>query len=150
MAELSFSVEIAAPPDRVFAFFLPHRMPDWYGRDIAVEMELLGGADEFAVSQKVRIAGKMGGKEISMTAVVTRYRPGVCLEWRFKDAFDVRGFQAWDLEPAPHGNTRVLMRDVYSFPGRLGKIFDALFMRHAVARRDRLWLRFLKRLAERA
>ncbi|MBI1749697.1 MAG: SRPBCC family protein [Acidobacteria bacterium] len=150
MAELSFSIEIAAPPGRVAAFFVPQRMVYWYGRDIGVELELLGGAADFAVGQKVRITGKMGSREISMTAVVTRFRPGESLEWQFKDAHGVRGAQAWDLEPAPDGGTHVLMRDVYSFPGRLGNFFDKIFMRHAVARRDRLWLGFLQRLAERA
>ncbi len=150
MAELSFAMDIAAPPDRVAAFFVPQRMVYWYGRDIGVEFELLGGGADFAVGQKVRITGKMGRKEISMTAVVTRFRPGQALEWKFKDAHGVRGAQAWDIESAPDGGTHVLMRDIYSFPSRFGAFFDKIFMRHAVARRDRLWLGYLKRLAERS
>ena len=150
MAALQFSVEIDAPPERVAAFFVPQRMVYWYGRDIGAEFELLGGAGDFAVGQKVRITGKMGSKEISMTAVVTRFHPGESLEWQFKDAHGVRGAQAWDLEATPGGGTHVLMRDIYSFPGRLGAFFDKIFMRHAVARRDRLWLGFLKKLSERS
>lgn len=150
MAELSFAMDIAAPPDRVAAFFVPQRMVYWYGRDIGVEFELLGGGADFAVGQKVRITGKMGRKEISMTAVVTRFRSGQALEWQFKDAHGVRGAQAWDIESAPDGGTHVLMRDIYSFPSRFGAFFDKIFMRHAVARRDRLWLGYLKRLAERS
>ncbi len=149
MAQLLFTVDIAAPPDRVAAFFAPQRMVYWYGRDIGVEFELLGGAAEFAVGQKVRITGKMRSREISMTAVVTRFHAGQALEWQFKDAHGVRGAQAWDLEPTADGGTHVLMRDIYSFPSRLGAFFDKIFMRHAVARRDRLWLGYLKKLAER-
>ncbi|MCL4523000.1 MAG: hypothetical protein M1451_03680, partial [Acidobacteria bacterium] len=65
MAQLSFSVDIAAPPDRVAAFFVPQRMVYWYGRDISAEFELLGGTADFAMGQKVRITGKMGRREIS-------------------------------------------------------------------------------------
>ena len=149
MAELSFSMDIAAPPDRVAAFFVPQRMVYWYGRDIGVEFELLGGAADFALGQKVRITGKLGRRKISMTAVVTRFHPGHVLEWRFKDAHGVRGVQAWDIEPTADGGTHVQMRDVYAFPSRLGAFFDRIFMRHAVARRDRLWLGYLKQMAER-
>jgi uncharacterized protein YndB with AHSA1/START domain len=149
MAELSFSMDIAAPPDRVAAFFVPQRMVYWYGRDIGVEFELLGGAADFALGQKVRITGKLGRRKISMTAVVTRFHPGQVLEWQFKDAHGVRGVQAWDIEPTAEGGTHVQMRDIYSFPSRLGKFFDRIFMRHAVARRDRLWLGYLKQIAER-
>lgn len=150
MARLSFTVDIAAPPGRVAAFFVPQRMVYWYGRDISAEFELLGGAADFAVGQHLRITGKIGSREISMTAMVTRFHPGQSLEWQFKDVHGVRGAQAWDLEPLPDGGTHVHMRDAYSFPSRLGVFFDKIFMRHAVARRDRLWLGYLKRLAERS
>ena len=150
MAELSFTMDIAAAPDRVAAFFVPQRMVYWYGRDIGVEFELLGGAADFALGQKVRITGKLGRRQISMTAVVTRFHPGQVLEWQFKDAHGVRGVQAWDIEPTADGSTHVQMRDIYSFPSRLGAFFDRIFMRHAVARRDRLWLGYLKQMAERS
>jgi len=150
MAELSFTMDIAAAPDRVAAFFVPQRMVYWYGRDIGVEFELLGGAADFALGQKVRITGKLGRREISMTAVVTRFHPGQVLEWQFKDAHGVRGVQAWDIEPTADGSTHVQMRDIYSFPSRLGAFFDRIFMRHAVARRDRLWLGYLKQISERS
>jgi hypothetical protein len=150
MAALQFTIEIDAPLDRVGAFFVPQRMVYWYGRDIGAEFELLGGAADFAVGQKVRITGKMGRREISMTAVVTRFHPGHSLEWQFKDAHGVRGAQAWDMESTPEGSTHVQMRDVYNFPGGIGKFFDKIFMRYAVARRDRLWLGYLKQMAERS
>ena len=143
-------MDIAAAPDRVAAFFVPQRMVYWYGRDIGVEFELLGGGADFALGQKVRITGKLGRRQISMTAVVTRFHPGQVLEWRFKDAHGVRGVQAWDIEPTADGGTHVQMRDIYSFPSRLGAFFDRIFMRHAVARRDRLWLGYLKQISERS
>src|SRR5713101_2602719 len=65
MAELEFSVEIAAPPDRVFVFFVPQRMPYWYGTEMESQFEVQDGAAEFQVGLKVRITGRLGRKEVS-------------------------------------------------------------------------------------
>jgi uncharacterized protein YndB with AHSA1/START domain len=149
MARLTFEVEMAAPPDRVFAFFAPQRMPYWYGAEMEVEaeFEVERGAADFAVGRKARVAGRLAGREVSLTAVVTRYEPQRALEWEFLDAHGVRGRQLWELAPSGAG-TRLRMEDDYALPGRLGRIADALFTRHAVARRDRAWLEKLRRLAE--
>jgi uncharacterized protein YndB with AHSA1/START domain len=147
MAQLEFSVQIAAPPDRVFVFFVPQRMPYWYGLETESCFEVQGGAEEFQAGQKVRITGRLGRREVSLTAVVTEYRWGRALEWRFRDAYGVRGLQRWEIEPAGVG-TRVRLRDEYELPGRLGRIADWLLTRHAVAGRDRRDLARLKKLAE--
>lgn len=149
MAKLEFTVEIAASPDRVCVFFIPQRMPYWYGADMESCFEVQGGAEEFQVGQKVRITGHLGRREVSLTAVVTRYEWGRLLEWRFQDAYGVRGLQRWEIDLAPPG-TRVRMRDEYQLPGTAGRIADWLLTRHAVARRDRCDLARLKTLAERA
>lgn len=147
MAKLEFIVDMAAPPDRVFAFFVPQRMPYWYGAEMESRFEVQRGAAEFAVGLKVRITGRLGRKEVSHTAVVTRHDWGRLLEWRFQDAYGVRGLQRWELEPTPSG-TRVRLREEYELPGRLGRLADWLLTRHAVARRDRGDLARLKKLAE--
>lgn len=148
MAELDFEIEIAAPPDLVFAFFVPQRMPYWYGAELQSCFEVQGGAAEFAVAQKVRIAGNIGKREVTLTVVVMRYEWGRLLEWRFQDAYGVCGLQSWELSATAHG-TRVHLRDAYELPGRFGRIFDWLFTRYAVAHRDRGNLARLKRLVER-
>ncbi len=148
MAKLSLTVDIAAPPDRVFAFFVPQRMPYWYGAEMESHFELQDGAAEFQVGSKVRISGRLGKKEVSLTAVIMRYEWGRLLEWQFQDAYGVRGMQRWEIEPAP-ASSHILMRDEYELPGRLGRLADWLLTRHAVARRDRSGLARLKGLAER-
>lgn len=148
MAELEFEIEIAAPPGLVFAFFVPQRMPYWYGAELQSCFEVQGGAAEFAVAQKVRIAGNIGKREVTLTAVVMRYEWGRLLEWRFQDAYGVCGLQSWELSTTAQG-TRVHLRDAYKLPGRLGRILDLLFTRYAVAHRDRGNLARLKRLVER-
>ncbi len=148
MAKLELTMEIGAPPDRVAVFFVPQRMPYWYGAEMESQFEVQGGAADFATGQKVQIAGHLGKKEVSLTVVVTDFEFGRVLEWRFADRFEVRGLQRWELAPTETG-TRITLRDEYEMPGRLGRISDWLFTRHAVRARDREHLVRLKRLAER-
>jgi hypothetical protein len=161
MARLEIHQHIAAPVNEVAAFFVPQRMPYWYGVEIQARFELSDGGTDFRAGQKVRITGQLGRREVSLTAVVTRYEFGRLLEWRFQDAAGVRGLQSWQLtavspsagNTASSGelisHTRVVMRDAYEMPGRVGRIADRLFTRYAVARRDRDALARLARLAER-
>ncbi len=154
MARLEFSQRISATPALVSAFFVPQRMPYWYGYEMKAEFEVLGGAADFAPGQKVRIIGKLGARDVALTAVVTRYEFGRALEWQFQDAYGVKGTQSWEIAPATNASPLmeaaiVHMRDVYEMPGRFAQFIDAIFTRHAVARRDRAWLARLTRLAER-
>jgi hypothetical protein len=148
MADLSFAIEIAAPPNLVFAFFVPQRMPYWYGAEMEACFEVLGGASEFQTGVKIRITGHVGSKQLAHTAVVTGYEWGRRLEWQFQDAYGVRGLQSWEVSASAQ-DSRVVMRDRYEMPGRLGGFVDRLVTRHAVARRDRRDLERLKQLVER-
>jgi uncharacterized membrane protein len=154
MARIETTVQIAAPRELVFAFFVPQRMPYWYGADMQACLEVQGGAPDFAVSQKVLVSGHLGAREVSHTAVVTAVQPPHLFEWRFRDRYGVKGLERWELEQigAPQGNsgrTIVRMRSDYTTPGFLGKAMDWLVTRHAVARRNRDYLKRLKRYAER-
>jgi hypothetical protein len=148
MAKIEIEQRIAASSALVGAFLVPQRMPYWYGAEMNCEFEVLGGASDFATGQKVRISGRLGSREISLTVIVTQFEFGRYLEWRFQDSYGVIGSQSWKID-AVDGATLVRMRDQYEMPGAFGTAFDWLFTRHAVARRDRDWLARLKRLAER-
>jgi len=150
MSELEFTIEIAAPADRVFAFFAPQRMPYWYGAEMQAEFEVSAAADgraEFRVGDKVQIRAQLSRREVSLTAVVTCYERGRLLEWQFHDAYGVRGMQRWELEPTATG-TRVRMADHFRLPGRFGWFFEWLITRRAAALRGKNWLARLKELAE--
>lgn len=147
MADLTFKQEIAAPAKIVGAFFVPHRMGAWYGRELDLQFEVQGGAIEFSRGLKVRLTGRIGKREVSHTAVVTEFERGRVLEWQFQDTYGVRGTQRWQITETA-GGMRVEMRDSYQMPGRFGRFFDWLMTRHAVARRDRRELERLKRLVE--
>jgi uncharacterized membrane protein len=153
MARVETSVQIAAPPKLVFAFFVPQRMPYWYGADMQACFEVQGGASDFAVAQKVRVTGRLGKREVSHTAVVTQLQPERLFEWCFRDRYGVEGTERWELEPAVEPKeappkTIVRMRSDYTMPGLLGKAIDRLVTRHAVARRNRDYLTRLKRYSE--
>src|SRR5260370_21503560 len=155
MGQIETSVLIAASPELVFAFFVPQRMPYWYGAEMKACVEGQGGASDFVVAQKVRVTGHMGRREVSHTAVVTAFQQACLFEWRFEDRYGVKGLERWELERvnAPPSTvtskTAVRMRSDYVLPGLLGKAMDWLVTRHAVARRNQDYLLRLKRLAER-
>jgi uncharacterized membrane protein len=153
MAHIETSVQIAAPPELVFAFFVPQRMPYWYGADMEVSLEVQGGASDFAVSQKVRVTGHLGKREVSHTAVVTALQQARLFEWRFEDRYGVKGKERWELSREAASSeaaakTVVRMLSEYRMPGLLGKAMDWLITRHAVARRNQDYLTRLKRFAE--
>lgn len=147
MAELTFTIDFAVPPNEVFVFFVPQRMPLWYGVEMGACFEVQGGAPDFAVGQKVRIAGHLGARELTLTVVITACEWGRLLEWRFQDSYGVRGLQRWEIAPAASGSgTRLTMSDSYEMPSAFGRFFDRVLTRHAVALRDRTWLARLQRL----
>jgi uncharacterized protein YndB with AHSA1/START domain len=148
MADLEIRMEIAAPPNEVFVFFVPQRMPLWYGAEMDACFEVQGGAPDFSLGQKVRIIGKLGRREVALTVVVTAFEWERLLEWRFQDSYGVRGLQRWEFAAVPAG-TRLVMRDCYEMPGAFGRFVDRIFTGFAVARRNRAWLERLRHLAER-
>jgi len=154
MARIETLVQIAAPAEVVFAFFVPQRMPYWYGADMHACFEVQDGASDFAIAQKVRITGNLGKREVSHTAVVTALQQARLFEWRFKDRYGVVGLERWELErvdsPSSQGTqiTVVRMRSDYTMPGLVGKAMDWLVTRHAVARRNENYLARLKHYAE--
>src|SRR5579863_4818299 len=142
------SMDTTATPADIFLFMVPQRMPYWYGAEMRSECEVSGGCAEFSVAQKVRITGKIAKKEVAHTAVVTRFEWPRIFEWRFEDAYGVRGIERWEVEATATG-TRVTMRSEYALPGKIGRVVDRLLTRHAVARRNREYLARLKKYAER-
>jgi|HubBroStandDraft_1064217.scaffolds.fasta_scaffold176812_2 hypothetical protein len=147
MANLKFERTIVVLPKEIFVFFVPQRMPLWYGAEMNSCFEVQGGAPDFAVGQKVRITGRLAEREVTLTTVVTAYQWERLFEWQFQDSYGVRGKQRWELQQMGSG-TKLTVRDQYEMPGRIGKIVDRIFTRYGVAARDRAWLDRLQRLAE--
>lgn len=154
MTAVETSLDIAAPRSRVAVFFVPQRMPYWFGPEMQAEFEVLSGESDFRVGQKIRITGKLLRKEVRLTVVITRYELGRVLEWRFRDEHGIRGLQRWELDAVEHGNnehTQVTETNQYELPsaGRFARLADKFWMRPNIARRARIHLRKLRQLAER-
>jgi len=152
MSRVESSIAIAASASRVAAFFVPQRMPYWYGAEMNAEFEVQDGASDFSLGQKVRITGKLLRKEVALTVVVTCYTFGRLLEWKFRDAYGVKGMQRWEILPEADERARVTLCDEYQLPasGRLAKLADKFWMRPNIARRAKLHLTKLKKIAERS
>jgi hypothetical protein len=148
MARIELIQEISTTPNEIFVFFVPQRMPLWYGAEMNAHFEVQSGAPDFAVGQKVRITGKLQQHDVALTVVITAYEWEHHLEWQFQDSYGVRGMQRWELLPMA-GATKLIMRDEYSMPTKLGKILDRLITNRAVKLRDQSWLDRVKRFAER-
>ena len=152
MANLAVAQRIGVPPEHVFAFFIPQRMPAWYGAEIDSAIDVFGCPNQFTVGSQVHIAGRVGKKPVQQNAVVTAFEYARLLEWRFKDPYGVSGVERWQLEreTRPEGAATVVrFTTEYEIPGVLGRALDWLVTRHAVARRSREYLDRLARLAER-
>ena len=148
MSRIELATQISTTPNEIFVFFVPQRMPLWYGAEMNAHFEVQAGAADFAVGQKVRITGKLQHHDVALTAVVTAYRWDHHLEWQFQDSYGVRGMQRWDLQLQAN-ETKLIMRDEYVMPTTPGKILDRLITSRAVRLRDQSWLDRLKRFAER-
>ena len=154
MAKVELARPISVPPEHVFAFFVPQRMPYWYGPEMQSCFEVQDGAADFSVGLKVRVSGQLGQQAVSLTAVVTAFAYARLLEWRFADAFGVRGLERWELERVPgttnsaSDSTRLRFISQYEMPGRFGRLMDWLWTRRAVTQRNRDYIERLARLAE--
>jgi uncharacterized protein YndB with AHSA1/START domain len=152
MSRIVLTQIVAAPPEDIFVFFVPQRMPHWYGPEMRSSFETQGCGSEFRAGSKVRISGTLAKRTFSHTAVVTAFEKGRLFEWRFEDAFGVRGSERWETERLENSSgTRTMIRftNEYEIPGRTGRAIDWLLTRHALARRNRDYLDRLARLAER-
>lgn len=148
MARIELVTQISTAAKEIFVFFVPQRMPLWYGAEMHAHFEVQTGASDFAVGQKVRITGTLQQHDLALTVVVTAYQWERHLEWQFQDSYGVRGMQRWDLRPEG-STTRLSMRDEYKMPTASGRILDRLITNRAVKLRDQSWLNRLKRFAER-
>jgi uncharacterized protein YndB with AHSA1/START domain len=152
MSRIVLTQIVAAPPEDIFVFFVPQRMPHWYGPEMRSSFETQGCGSEFRAGSKVRISGRLAKRTFSHTAVVTAFEKGRLFEWRFEDAYGVRGSERWETERLENSSgTRTMIRftNEYEIPGRIGRSIDWLLTRHALARRNRDYLDRLARLAER-
>ena len=151
MSRIVLTQIVAAPPEDVFVFFVPQRMPYWYGPEMQSSFETQGCGSDFHGGSKVRISGTLANRNFSHTAIVTAFERPRLFEWRFEDAYGVQGSERWEMERLENSSAQTMIRftNDYKIPGRFGRVINWLLTRHALARRNRDYLSRLARLAER-
>jgi uncharacterized protein YndB with AHSA1/START domain len=152
MTRIVLTQIVAAPPEDVFVFFVPQRMSHWYGPEMRSSFEMQSCGSEFRPGSKVSISGTLANRTVSHMAMVTAFEKPRLFEWRFEDAYGVRGTERWEmerLENSAGARTMIRFTNDYEIPGRFGRVMDWLLTRHALARRNRDYLDRLSRLAER-
>jgi len=152
MRRIVLTQTVSVPPEDVFVFFVPQRMPYWYGPEMRSSFEAQGCGAEFRAGSTVVISGTIANRTFSHSAVVTAFEKARLFEWRFQDDYGVSGTERWELEPLSNGagpQTRIRFTNDYEVPPGLGRAIDWLFTRHSLARRNRDYLGRLARLAER-
>jgi uncharacterized protein YndB with AHSA1/START domain len=152
MSRIVLTQMVAVPPEDVFVFFVPQRMAHWYGPEMRSSFETQGCGSEFRAGSKVCISGELAKRIFSHIAVVTAFEKPRLFEWRFEDAYGVRGSERWEMERLENSSgaqTMIRFTNEYEIPGRFGRVLDWLLTRHALARRNRDYLDRLARLAER-
>src|ERR1700739_642219 len=150
MTRIVLNQIVAAPPEDVFVFFVPQRMSHWYGPEMRSSFETQGCGAEFRAGSKVRISAELANRTFAHTAVVTAYEKPRLFEWRFEDAYGVRGRERWEMERVQNSSsagTVIRFTQQYEITGRFGRVIDWLLTRHALARRNRDYLDRLARLA---
>ena len=101
MAPITVSVEIARPPEEVFAYVTdPSHLPEWQESVVRVDREGSGPASEGARVALTRRVGRI--REIDMTAEVTDVRPPTSWVVRGVDG-PVRGMVRGTVDPLQDG-----------------------------------------------
>src|SRR5690242_7909046 len=98
MSRIVLTQIVAAPPEDVFVFFVPQRMPYWYGPEMRTSFEAQGCGSGFRAGSQVRISAELAKRSFAHTAVVTAFERPRIFEWRFEDAYGVRGRERWEME----------------------------------------------------
>ena len=105
MAQIETSVQIAAPAEIVFAFFVPQRMPYWYGAEMQSCLEMHSGAADFG---HINNMGVNGGSQQNGD-------PGLTFDTGFAANYWIGvtigpALRPRDL-PSPHQSARVEPKD---------------------------------------
>jgi uncharacterized protein YndB with AHSA1/START domain len=111
---VSHSIDIDAPPERVFAYLTdPANLPAWQD---AEEVRQLTPGPVGAGTRFREVHKAMGVRRVEITEVVI-FEPGRRFEIRVVDGPPVDG--RWDFEPAAGGGTRLTLTPLVRLPGPL-------------------------------
>ena len=126
------SIEIARPPEEVFAFLADARNdPRWCASVVACEQQQ-GDGPGVDARYVARHKPTPFHRVMSRSIEVVEYAPPRLLRWRQEDSNGVFHI-AYELEPSPVG-TRFTQRDEieWKVPGAVGRLAERLFVRRHI------------------
>lgn len=141
MSRVDTTEKVRASPSKVWTWFRPERMKEWYGP----ELELLSPGP-LGKGSRVRISGRSGARRLGYEATVTEYAENRSLAWEGAD--ERAAYRVAFLISPRDGGTVVFLRDEFRLRGLLGRLYEKLFLIGRVAKYDRHFLSQLKRLVE--
>ncbi len=130
MAPITVSIEIARPPEEVFAFITdPSHLSEWQESVVRVSREASGPASK---GTRVVVTRRVGRREMAMTAELSDLDPPKSWSVRGVDG-PVRGMLKGTIDPLQQGQaSRVTM--VLDFEGHgIGKLLVPLIVRRQAA-----------------
>lgn len=129
MAPITTSIEVARPPEEVFAYVIdPSTMSEWQQGCVGGHMD--GGAT--AVGSKCTTVRKLGGREREVVTEITEYDPP--RRWADRGiSGPVRAIVAVTVEPLGEGSSSRVTIDL-DFAGHgIGKLLVPLVVRRQAA-----------------
>jgi uncharacterized protein YndB with AHSA1/START domain len=129
MAAIVESIEIARPPEDVFAYLTdPSHMPEWQESAVRVQRE---GEARLAVGSRVAVTRRVGRGERTMTSELTEVNPPKSFAVRGIDG-PIRGNVVTTVEPT-EGGERSRVTISLDFEGHgIGKVLVPLVVRRQV------------------
>ena len=70
MSRIVLTQIVAAPPEDIFVFFVPQRMPHWYGPEMRSSFDTQGCRSEFRAGSKVRISGSLAKRRVVLSGLL--------------------------------------------------------------------------------
>ena len=140
------TVEITAPPERIWPFFVePERVLEWCSTFRKFEYT---GDQRSGVGTPLYIEEQAVGPVMKMHFEVTEWKENDKLGLRMVSVSSVKSYeQEWSLEPTPSG-TRFTFVEEIEFPfGVFGKLLGLIAQRMSAATVDKMQAK-LKALAE--
>ena len=144
--KLEKSIEIAAPPDKVWPFLVePEKIMKWFTFLRKFEYT---GEQRSGVGTPFYYKEKSGPQLMKLSYVVTEWVENKRLAFKMTSGSLKKDDQIWSLEAIPSGSRFTMTEDVEMPWGIIGKITDALFVGRMVGKNIEKILGNLKSLAE--
>jgi uncharacterized protein YndB with AHSA1/START domain len=140
------SIEISAPPERVWSFFVePEKVLQWYSTLKRFEYT---GDQRSGVGTPLYIEEQAGGPLMKILFEATEWKENEKLALRMVSGSGVKSYkQVWLLETTPAGSRFTFIEEVKLPFGIIGKLIGLIAQRMSEATVDKMQLK-LKALAE--